>query len=111
MSIDHDTESNWASRLVQVYVVAVMLLSVVGVVSIVALTMVRPDQNHSDTIVVILGFLVPTVSALTAGAVAHMQRSVNGRLTQLLALTARVHAAEGELAGRKASDQERDNGA
>lgn len=81
------------------YVAAVIVLSVVGVGSIVALQLLNPEKDHSATIVVILGFLVPTVTALLAGAVSQVQKSVNGRLTQLLAMTARTHAAEGEIVG------------
>lgn len=89
-----------------VYVIAVILLSVVGVSSIVALTLMNPEKDHSATIMIILGFLVPTVTALLAGAVAQVQKSVNGRLTQLLAMTARTHAAEGELTGRQRASAE-----
>lgn len=89
-----------------VYVIAVIVLSIVGVSSIVALTVLNPERDHSATIMIILGFLVPTVTALLAGAVAQVQKSVNGRLTQLLAMTARTHAAEGELTGRQRAASE-----
>lgn len=83
-----------------VYVVAVVVLSLLGVGSVVILTALNPQKDHSSTIVVILGFLVPIVTALLAGAVSQVQKSINGRLTQLLAMTARTHHAEGEIVGQ-----------
>lgn len=108
MSYPHETEDNAAvdrrlpptNSSTLVYVAAVIVLSLLGVGSIVALTVLNPEKDHSATIVVILGFLVPTVTALLAGAVSQVQKSVNGRLTQLLAMTARTHAAEGEIVGQ-----------
>lgn len=84
-----------------VYVAAVIVLSLSGVGGIILLNVWQPEKDHTATITLILGFLVPIVTALLAGAVAQVQKSVNGRLTQLLAMTARTHAAEGELRAKK----------
>lgn len=108
MSYPHEAEHNAAvdrrtpptNSATILYVAAVIVLSLLGVGAIVALTVLNPEKDHSSTIVVILGFLVPTVTALLAGAVSQVQKSVNGRLTQLLAMTARTHAAEGEIVGQ-----------
>jgi hypothetical protein len=82
------------------YVGAVVALSLIGVGAIITVLIVRPPPaDNTGIIVAILGFLVPTVTALLAAAVQQVHLAVNSRLTQLLQLTASSARAEGELKG------------
>jgi hypothetical protein len=81
------------------YIRAVVGLCVLAVVAIITLFVVRPDKDHTALITLILGVLMPAISALLAAAVQQVHLAVNSRLTQLLALTQKASLAEGVLTG------------
>jgi hypothetical protein len=82
------------------YVGAVVALSLIGVGAIITVLIVRPPPaDNTGIIVAILGFLVPTVTALLAAAVQQVHLAVNSRLTQHLTLTASSARAEGHIEG------------
>src|SRR5256885_3122008 len=82
------------------YVAAVISLSVLAIAAILTIFIVRPDKDNTPLVAVILGFLVPLVSTFLAASVRQVHLAVNGRLTQLLAQTAKSSHAEGQLAGQ-----------
>lgn len=79
---------------------AVVGLSFVGIGGIVTTLIIRPPPIDNTTIIVtMLGFLIPTITALLAAAVQQVHLAVNSRLTQLLELTADSARAQGHLDG------------
>lgn len=82
------------------YVGAVIALSVLAIAAILTIFIVRPDKDNTPLVAVILSFLVPLVSAFLAASVRQVHLAVNGRLTQLLAQTAKSSHAEGQLLGQ-----------
>ena len=48
------------------YVVAVVLMTMIGIVAILILTLVRPDKDNSQLIATILSLIVPTTAAILA---------------------------------------------
>lgn len=83
-----------------IYVAAVVGLSVLAIAAILTIFIVRPDKDNTPLVAVILGFLVPLVSTFLAASVRQVHLAVNGRLTQLLAQTAKSSHAEGQLEGQ-----------
>jgi cytochrome b subunit of formate dehydrogenase len=82
------------------YVLAIVVLSILGVSAVVIVLIVRPPPiDNTPIITVILGFLIPTVTALLAGAVQQVHIAVNSRLTQLLEITATASHAQGQIDG------------
>lgn len=79
------------------YVTAVVVTSMIAVVAIVSIFIVRPDRDNTALIAIVVGFLLPIVSGLLGAAVREVKAAVNGRLTQLLALTAKASRAQGQL--------------
>ena len=82
-----------------IYVVAIVLLCIGQLSFVVGITIVRPAADNTALIATSLGFIVPVVGALMAGAVQQVHLAVNSRLTQLLELTATSAKAEGKLSG------------
>jgi transcription elongation GreA/GreB family factor len=70
--------------------------------AIVLIFIVRPDKDNSILIATIVSILVPIMTALLAGALQQVKAAVDGRLTQLLKLTAAKARAEGVLAQKEA---------
>lgn len=79
------------------YVSAVVGTSVTALAAIVTIFVVRPERDNTALIAIVIGFVVPIVMGFLAAAVREVQQAVNGRLTQLLALTAKASRAEGQL--------------
>lgn len=84
-----------------IYVYAVVLLAVLVIIGILTLSVLQPSKDHTPTITMMMGFVIPIITALLGGAVVQLGKAVDGRLNQLLAMTARTHAAEGELIGQQ----------
>lgn len=82
------------------FVAAVIGLSVLAIVAILTIFLVRPDQDNTALVAIVLGFLVPLVSAFLAASVQQVHLAVNSRLTQLVQLTAKSSRAEGQLVGQ-----------
>lgn len=80
-----------------IYVGAVVVLSIVGMLSVIGVLIARPTQDNTAIIATILGFLLPTVSALLAAAVREVKVTIDGRMSELLMLTGRAAHAEGKL--------------
>jgi len=91
------------SKAVQ-FVWAVIVLSGLGVASIIALALAQPGQDHSATINLILGLLMPSVVALLAAAVRENHLAMNSRMSEMLRLQKKASLAEGELLGRAKAD-------
>lgn len=87
------------------FLVAIVVLCVVGVAAIVALTVWQPEKDQTATITLIRAFIEPITIALLAGAGVQFAKAVDGRFSQLLAMTARTHAAEGQLVGQAQAEQ------
>lgn len=78
-----------------VFVWAAIILSVITVVAITTLAIFRPENTSTGTI--ILGITLPTITGCMAKAIHEGQKSVDGRLSQLLMVTAKASKAEGQL--------------
>lgn len=96
------------------YVVAVAFMMMIGVVAVVLVTVLRPD-NKDNTLVIatIVGFLTPTTLSLLAFMKAQETHlSVNSRLDAFMSSAkAAAHAqgvTEGRSEGRIAADQRTD---
>jgi len=86
------------------FVWAVIILSILGVASVIVLTIVQPEKDNAATINLILGLLVPSVVALLAAAVRENHLAMNSRMTEMLKLQQKASLAEGELVGRAKAD-------
>jgi len=86
------------------FVWAVIILSILGVASVIVLTIVQPEKDNSAVINLILGLLVPSVVALLAAAVRENHLAMNSRMTEMLKLQQKASLAEGELVGRAKAD-------
>lgn len=71
----------------------VVVIVAVTLVSISAIYISRPGENNVPIVTAILGFVVPTVGALLAAALGQTHSAVNGRLSELLNVTAENAAA------------------
>ena len=88
------------------YVIAVVVLCVLAMLSVLAVLLLRPEADNTPIIASIFGFLIPVVTALLAGAVQGVQKSVNGRMTELLETTAEKNFELGKKAGREQNFKE-----
>lgn len=79
------------------YTGAVIGLAVLGVAAILIIFALRPDKDNTAIIAIVMGFLVPVVTALLAAAVQQVHLAVNSRLSQLLLVTQKASRAEGKL--------------
>lgn len=82
---------------ITVYVWAVVILSVVATTAMVALAVLRPDNTSTGTL--ILGMMLPIITALLGAALQQIHVAVNSRLSELLVVTAKASHAEGQLQG------------
>lgn len=82
------------------YVAAIVVLCAMATVFVLSITFLRPQADNGTLIASVLGLIVPVVMALLAAAVQRVSTAVNGRLTELLEVTARNAHAEGKLAMR-----------
>lgn len=82
----------------KLYVHAVVALALTGVAAILILFVVRPDQDNTPLITIVLGFIGPFIAIFLAAAVREGQLATNSRLSQLLRVTALASVAEGRLA-------------
>jgi hypothetical protein len=89
------------------YILAVVVMAILGVGAIVALALFRPNEDHTVVITLILGFLGPTTlsllsflkaqeAALMSGQTAKM---VNGGLEQWKRDHAALNFAQGKAVG------------
>lgn len=85
----------------RMYVAATIITAGLAVVSIVVLAIVKPDNTSAGTL--ILGVLLPLITAFLAASVGHVGSAVDGRLSQLLELTEKSSRAEGKLAEKDAA--------
>ncbi len=79
------------------YFVAIVILSSLGVVGVLAVTLIRPSADNTSIIVTIIGFLTPSIGAMLAGMLKETHATVNGRMDELLNLTKKSSYAEGRL--------------
>jgi len=83
------------------YVYAVLLMAILGVVSITALTIMRPGQDNTAVIATIIGFLAPTTLSLLAFMKAQETHlSVNSRLDQFIRNAELASRMQGVIDGR-----------
>lgn len=81
------------------YVWCVVFLCLLTAAFVVIITIVRPTSDNQPIILSVLGVIVPVIMALLGAALKQVNEAVDGRLTQLLLLTAKSSKAEGHLAG------------
>lgn len=74
---------------------AVVVLAALEVFAIVTLSIIKPNDISTGTMIV--GVIAPIILALLGIAVQGVHMAVNSRLTQLLELTAKSSLAEGKL--------------
>lgn len=91
------------------YVVAVLIMSALGVAAVIAVTLMRPSQDNTVLIASIFGFLLPTTMALLAfmkSQETHL--SVNSRLDAFLSEARLAAKAEGVAEGRETAEKRAD---
>ena len=79
----------------RIYVIATVVTAALAVCAITTLAVMRPDNTSAGTL--ILGILLPIITAFLGAAVGHLGQQVDGRMTQLLQLVAVAGKAEGKL--------------
>jgi len=83
------------------YIVAVVVMAALGVLAVVAITLIRPDQDNTALLATVIGFVAPTTFSLMAFMKAQETKlSVNGRLDALMANAKHVAYAQGLSEGR-----------
>jgi len=81
------------------YLIAVIVMVLIGVVSVMAVVIIRPNSDNTLLITTIVGFIAPTLMALLAFLKAQETRiAVDGRMDELLELTRESGNAQGRLA-------------
>lgn len=84
------------------YVVAVVVMMLIGVAAVTAVTIFRPGADNAGAIATIVGFIAPTTLSLLAfmkSQETHL--SVNSRLDGMLAEARASARAEGREEGRR----------
>lgn len=67
------------------YVVAVLVMSLLGVGAIIGITLMRPDKDNTTVIASLVGFLAPTTMALLAFMKSQeTHKAVNGRMDKFI---------------------------
>ena len=79
----------------RLYVTATIIVSALTVILIFLLAVLKPGDTATGTL--IIGILGPITAAFLVAAIGHLGAAVDGRLSQLLVLTARAKKAEGRL--------------
>lgn len=82
------------------YVVTIFGLCLLGISSILAIVVLRPEGDNTTIIIAIVGFLAPTVAAIVALMVKDVHVLINSRMTELLVATAQASRAEGKVEGK-----------
>lgn len=83
------------------YIIAVVVMTSLGVVGVVAITVARPTSDNTALIGLVLGFLAPTTLSLLAFMKAQETHlSVNSRLDAFMANAKLAARAEGITEGR-----------
>lgn len=82
----------------KMYVIAVLVLAIVCVAAVAILAILRPGEIAPGTL--IIGVLLPVITAFLGAALREVHTAVNGRLSQLLDTTARAAKSEGMLERR-----------
>jgi hypothetical protein len=90
------------------YIVALVIVSLIGALSIVTITLVRPHEDNTAIYTQIVGMLLPTSAAIlalirvgqTQEAVKDVHISLNSRLSALLEKTELASRAAGKVEGR-----------
>lgn len=78
----------------RMYVIGTIMTAAMAVVSIIVLAIFKPDNTSAGTLV--MGVLLPIITAFLAASIGHLGAQIDGRLTQLLTLTAKASKAEGK---------------
>ena len=79
------------------YIAGVVMTCILAVMSVVGITIIRPTQDNTALIATLLGVLGPVIVGLMAAIAQQIQKSVNGRMTELLL----AHRAAARLQGRQ----------
>lgn len=87
------------AKLIAGYLLSIILLSVVCILSIIALAILRPNTDNAVIIATIVGIITPTNLSLVALIQRENHKSVNSRMDQLLALRTAETFTEGTLKG------------
>lgn len=99
MSSKEDSTSQAIGSKTTTLIVSIIILCVITVVFVLAITFIKPDTDNTPIILLIIGIIVPVITALLAVVVQQVHLAVNGRLSQLLSLTAVSSKAEGIVEG------------
>jgi len=97
--------SNHLNNRSAIFTSAVIILSVVAVSAIILVAIFKPSDTSTGTL--IIGMLLPVITAFLAAALKDLHGAVNSRLTELIEITRRDAHAEGKLDQRRESEDER----
>lgn len=92
------------SNAVASYVWAVISLAFITIMGIIAVLLLRPEQDNSTIIAVIVGVTAPIILAILALITRENHLAMNSRLDQLVAVTSELARSEGKEEG-KANEQ------
>lgn len=87
------------SSTVASYVWAVIALAFMTIAGIVAVLLLRPDQDNSTMISVIVGVTAPIILGILALITRENHLAMNSRLDQLVAVTSQLAKSEGKAEG------------
>lgn len=91
------------------YLVAVLIMALIGVLGVVGVTYLRPGEDNTVLIGLVLGFLAPTTLSLLAfmkSQETHL--SVNSRLDDFIRNAENAARGEGEKAGQRQAEDRAD---
>lgn len=82
--------------IVNILVMAIIVLSVCGVLAVTLIIVLLPERDNTKGIMVILGFLVPVITALLGKAIGELHHTVNGRLDKMMETFGNMRFIEGQ---------------
>ena len=83
------------SSSISLLIYAIVSLSILAVIAVVAIALARPTVDNTPLYATIMGFLLPTVTALLAAAIQQLHWSINGRMSELLEVSKTAAHARG----------------
>lgn len=91
------------------YVIAVLLMSALGIFAVILITVTRPDKDNTLLIASVFGFLTPTtISLLSFMKSSETHTAVNGRLDAFIEQAQQSALAAGASVGRRAAEERAD---
>lgn len=91
--------TNLNGRAVTTYVAAIIVLATITIAAVLAILMLRPNEDNTAIIATLLGFVTPIMIALIALTQRENHLAMNSRLDELVNVTNKLSRAEGKVEG------------